>query len=134
VIRLVVVAVLAVVVALAVGRFALLPLIAPDAAASADIEHLLPEAKKQLAGELDQPFAYLRYLGAETRNADELLILQFELRPVPYFNGEGAYLISRCTPLDEIDPQSMGGGRGVEDFATDSELAYLRSSAQPRCP
>ena len=44
-----------------------------------------------------------------------------------------AYLFSRCTPLTDLDPAGMGGGRGVTDFATDPELEYLRSDAQPSC-
>jgi hypothetical protein len=112
---------------------AILPLIAPDAAASPAVQRLLPEAKQHLAVQLGLWGAYVRYSGVELRERDDLVILQFELRPSPFVHSEGAYLVSRCTPLDELDPNDMGGGRGVTDFTTDSELAYLRSDAQPAC-
>ena len=126
--------VLALVAAFALAPTTLLPVLAPDAAAPDAIERLLPEAKRSLLGHLDLQFAHLRYLGAETREADDLVILQFELRTVPYIAVDGAFLISRCHPIDEIDPSGMGGGRGVKDFATDPELIYLRSDEQPPCP
>lgn len=54
----------------------------------------------------------------------------FEL---PYLASDLGYLASRCTPLEEIDPRGMSGGRSVVDFETDPELAYLQSEAQAPC-
>ena len=47
--------------------------------------------------------------------------------------ADRAYLVSRCTPIEDLDPERMGGARGVQDFRTDAELEYLRSDAQPAC-
>lgn len=111
----------------------ILPAVAPDAVAIRDAERILPEAKRALSSNLGTPLAYVRYLGLETRETDRLVILQFEIRPWPYLVSEGAYLASRCTPIAELDPRGMSGGAGISDFATDAELAYLRSDAQPPC-
>ena len=105
----------------------------PDAEAPAAVRQLLPEAKRALASGFELPLAYVRFLGLETRDADQLVILHFELRPWPYLASELGYLASRCTPLEEIDPRGMSGGRGVVDFETDAELAYFRSGSQPPC-
>jgi hypothetical protein len=111
----------------------LLPALAPDASTPPEVERLLPDAKRYLSGQLDLVAAHIRYTGVELREHDQLVILEFELRPFPYLAAEGAYLVSRCTALEELDPFSMGGGRGVQDFATDPELAHARSGAQPPC-
>lgn len=111
----------------------ILPVVAPDAEAVPAVERLLPDAKPYLARQLDLGLAHVRYSGAELRARDHLVILEFEIRPFPYVASEGAYLVSRCTPLEQLDPNTMGGGRGVTDFATDAELAYVRSDAQPPC-
>lgn len=124
-------------VALAIGvllwRVAILPAITADAPAPASVERLLPDAKGYLAGQLDLVGAHVRFIGAELRERDDLVILKFELRPFPYLSAEGAYLVSRCTPVGQLDPFGMGGGRGVADFATDPELEHARSGAQPPC-
>ena len=128
------VAVLAAALALLVIPALLLPVLLPDADAPAAIAHILPGAKRYLAGQLDLGPAHVRFIEAETRARDQLIILQFELWAFPTLTPEGAYLVSRCTPIDEIEPNAFGGGRGVSDFATDPELEHLRSDAQPACP
>jgi hypothetical protein len=120
--------------ALAVAPFLAMGVLVPrDAAAPVSVRQLLPEAKAYLAGQLDVWPTGLRYTGAELRDTDHLVILQFELRQYPFLTADRAYLFSRCTPLEKLDPRSMGGGRGVTDFATDPELVYARSDAQPPC-
>lgn len=94
---------------------------------------MLPDAKRYLTGHLDLSLTYVRLSGVELRDHDDLVILMFELRPLPYIASEGAYLFSRCTPLERLDPHQMGGGTGVSQFATDIELAHVRSDAQPPC-
>ncbi len=118
---------------LILAPIAILPTALPDADAPPAVERILPDAKRYLTGQLDVPVAYLRLSDVELRDADDLVILMFELRPFPYIASEGAFLVSRCTPVGRLDPQQMGGGRGVVDFATDTELAHLRSDAQPPC-
>ena len=108
----------------------ILPVTAPDADAPAAVQQLLPDAKQALASGLDLPLAYVRYLGLETRDDDQLVILHLELRPWPYLASDMGFLASRCTPLEEIDPRGMSGGRGVVDFETDPELVHVRSEAQ----
>ena len=98
------------------------------------MSRILADAKRYMAGQLDLPMAHIRYIGLETRDADDLVLLKFELRSFPWVASDGAYLFSRCTPLEELDVFGMGGGRGVEDFDTDPELRHLRSGAQPACP
>jgi hypothetical protein len=112
----------------------ILPAMAPDASASRDIARILPDAKRTLSSNLKTPLAYLRYIGMEARGSDRLIILKFEIRPWPYLVADGTYLASRCTPVPELDPADMSTGIGVRDFAADTELAYLRSDAQPPCP
>lgn len=111
----------------------ILPVLAPDQSPPPAVARLLPEAKARLTTELDLVAPHVRFLGVETRADDDLVIIQFELRPFPYIAAEGAYLVSRCTPIDQLDPQDMGGGRGVRDFNTDRELEHARSEAQPPC-
>ena len=43
-------------------------------------------------------------------------------------------LLSRCAPLESLDPWLMGGGRGVTDWRTDHGLAFLRAQADDPCP
>jgi hypothetical protein len=120
---------------LAAAPFLAVGLLVPaDAAVQPAVQRLLPEAKEYLAGQLDAVLAHLRYTGAELRDTDHLVILQFELRQYPFLTADRAYLFSRCTPLEELDPKGMGGGRGVTDFATDPELVFLRSDEQSPCP
>ncbi|HEX7171546.1 MAG TPA: hypothetical protein VF365_02940 [Candidatus Limnocylindria bacterium] len=107
--------------------------LAPDHEAPSEVERILPDAKRYLAGQLDQPMSVVRYVGWEHRERDHLIILHFELRPFPFVIVDRAYLGSRCTPIEALDPVGMGGGRGVEDFASDPEIAYLRSDDQPPC-
>jgi hypothetical protein len=106
----------------------------PDREAPAAVERLLPEAKRWLSSQLDLGVSAIRYVGVETRDSDDLVILMFELRPFPYITVDGAYLASRCVPLEDLDLMGMSGGRGVTDFASDPEIEYLRSGAQSACP
>ena len=107
--------------------------VAPDVDAPPDVGRILPAAKRSLAGQLDAFTSVVRYVGWEHRERDDLVILMFELRPFPFITVDRAYLVSRCTPVEELDPDGMGGGRGVHDFRTDPELEFLRSDAQPPC-
>jgi hypothetical protein len=121
-------------VALLLLPFALQGVLLRDEQAPPELSRLLPSAKRALLAGLDHPPVHVRYLGLERRRHDELLIIRFELRPYPFVSAEGAYLASRCRPLETFDADafySMGGG--ITDFATDPELAYLRSDAQPPC-
>lgn len=90
--------------------FGILPVLAPDKTAPAAVSRLLPEAKRTLAAQFDLPLAYVRYVGLETREIDDLVILRFELRPFPYLRSEGAYLVSRCTAIEQLDPTGWAGG------------------------
>lgn len=128
------VALVAAVVMLALLGPLLVSVLAPDAEAVPAARRLLPDAKGVLSRQLDLPPSVIRFTGIEMRDDDQLVIMRFELRAFPFIFSEGAYLGSRCTPLDELDPASMGGGRGIVDFETDPELEYLRSGAQPACP
>jgi hypothetical protein len=123
----------AVVLLVAIGGPLLVTALAPDADAPPAVERILPRAKRYLAGQLDAFTSVVRYIGWEHRATDDLVILMFELRPFPFITADGAYLVSRCTPMEDLDPDGMGGGRGVRDFQTDPELEYLRSDAQPDC-
>lgn len=116
--------------------FALPVVILRDEPAPPELSPLLPSAKRALLAALEHPPVHVRYLGLERRRRDELLVIRFELRPYPFFSAEGAYVASRCRPLETFDADafySMGGGSGVTDFQTDPELVYLRSDAQPPC-
>jgi hypothetical protein len=125
---------LAMVIGVAVIGPAMVNTIAPDQGAPAHVERLVDGAKQHLARQLDLVATQVRYVGWEHRDRDQLLILMFELRALGIFTVDHAYVVSRCVPIDEIDPAAMGGGRGVTDFATDPELESLRSDAQPACP
>ena len=106
----------------------------PDVPAPPDLTRPIGEFGSVLARELDQPpLTDARFVGAET-GPDGLVVLLFELRPYPYLGGRLAYLAGRCVPPEELDPSGMGGGFIDGDPATDTELAYLRSDAQPACP
>ena len=120
-------------VAVWVGGPMVVTTLAPDHDAPPEVGRILPEAKRYLAGQLDAFTSVVRYVGWEYRERDHLVILMFELRPFPYIAVDRAYLDSRCTPIEELDPVGMGGGRGVKDFATDPEISYLRSDSQPSC-
>jgi hypothetical protein len=104
----------------------------PDAATPAEISRLLPAAKEQLnrTRGFRWPAGYYRFLSAETRTADNLLVLHFEYRSYPFIAATSAYLASRCKPMEKIDPREMGFGWGP---GTESELEYLRSGAQDPC-
>ena len=123
----------ALIVAFAVGGPLLVMAVAPDYEAPPEVARVLPEAKRSLAGQLDEHISVVRYVGWEYRERDHLIILMFELRPFPYITMDRAYLGSRCTPIEALDPVGMSGGRGVDDFATDPEIEYLRSGDQPAC-
>ena len=76
------------------------------------------------------PVGYYRLVATETRASDNLVVLHFEYRTYPFITASSAYLASRCSPLSQIDPKQMSGGRGPD---TESELKYLRSATQPPC-
>ena len=116
-----------------IGGPTLVTTLAPDHDAPPEVERILPEAKRYLTGQLDAFTSVVRYVGWEYRERDHLVILMFELRAFPFVAVDRAYLGSRCTPIEKLDPVGMGGGRGVSDFATDPEIAYLRSDNQPPC-
>lgn len=125
--------------ALAIGLAVLAPCATvlatpPDEPAPPEIVPKLAAAKHSLVHNLDRGWTRARYIGLETRAADQLVVLRFEIYGWPNLAPMRAYLVSRCRPLAEIDPMSMGGGVVEGDFATDPELAYLRSSAQNPCP
>jgi hypothetical protein len=117
----------------ALAPCATLLVVPPDAPAPTELEVKLPAAKYELLSELDRGWSRARFVGVETRDSDELVVLQFEIYGWPNLVPTRAVLFSRCLPLAEIDPRSMGGGV-VEDFATDPELEHLRSPAQNPCP
>jgi hypothetical protein len=105
----------------------------PDATAPAELHAKLPAAKAALVDALDRhQWTRARYIGMETRASDNLVVLMFEMYGWPNVVPSRAVLISRCRPLADIDPRSMGGGV-VHDFATDPELQHLRSPAQNPC-
>ena len=105
----------------------------PDAAAPAELQLKLPAAKNAVVDGLDRhQWTRARYIGAETRSSDNLVVLMFELYGWPNVFPSRAFLASRCRPLADIEPRSMGGGV-VDDFATDPELQHLRSPAQNPC-
>ena len=105
----------------------------PDAAAPAELQAKLPAAKAALVSGLDRPqWTRARFVGMETRASDSLVVLMFELYGWPNFLPARAFLLSRCRPLADIEPRSMGGGM-VDDFATDPELQHLRSPAETPC-
>ncbi len=105
----------------------------PDADASEAVRRVLPDAKRVLIRNFELPASSVRYVGIETRNRDNLIVLQFEIRTFPFITVDRAFLGSRCTPIADLDPMAMSGGRGVTDFATDAELEHLRSDLQPGC-
>jgi hypothetical protein len=121
------------VVVVVIGGPMLVTTLAPDHDAPPEVERILPEAKRYLAGQLDAFTSVVRYVGWEYRERDHFIVLMFELRAFPFVTVDRAYLDSRCTPIEELDPVGMGGGRGVDDFATDPEIAHLRSDNQPAC-
>jgi hypothetical protein len=104
----------------------------PDAAAPAEVTKVLPAAKEQLNGArgFRWPVGYYRFLSAETRTSDNLVVLHFEYRTYPFLAATPAYLASRCKPPGHLDPRSMGFGWGPESA---SELQYLRSATQDPC-
>jgi hypothetical protein len=104
-----------------------------DAAAPAELQAKLPAAKAAIVSGLDRPqWTRARFIGMETRASDNLVVLMFELYGWPNFLPARAFLISRCRPLADIEPRSMGGG-AVDDFASDPELQHLRSASQTPC-
>jgi hypothetical protein len=105
----------------------------PDTAAPAELQLKLPAAKDAVVDGLDRHrWTRARYIGAETRASDNLVVLMFELYGWPNLVPVRAFLISRCRAIADLDPRAMGGGV-VDDFATDPELQHLRSSAQNPC-
>jgi hypothetical protein len=104
-----------------------------DEPAVPELAPKLAAAKRAIVNGLDRQWTRARYIGAETRTSDQLVVLKFELYGWPNFVPMRAYLASRCRSLADIDPSMMGGGIVEGDFATDSELEYIRSSAQAPC-
>ena len=105
----------------------------PDATAPAELHAKLPAAKAALVDALDRhQWTRARYIGMEARASDNLVVLMFEMYGWPNIVPARAFLISRCRPLADLEPRSMGGGV-VDDFATDPELQHLRSPAQNPC-
>ena len=105
-----------------------------DAAAPTEVQAKLPAAKAAIVSGLDRPqWTRARFIGMETCASDNLVVLMFELYGWPNFLPARAFLISRCRPLADIEPRSMGGGVVDGDFATDPELEYIRSPAQTPC-
>ena len=104
-----------------------------DEPAALEIAPKLAAAKHAVVHGLDRGWTRARYIGLETRASDQLVVLRFELYGWPNFAPMRAYLASRCRSLAEIDPTMMSGGIVEGDFATNTELEYIRSSAQP-CP
>ena len=104
-----------------------------DAAAPAELQFKLPAAKAALLDGLDRhQWTRARYIGLETRASDNLIVLMFELYGWPNVLPVRAFLVSRCRPLVDLDPRSMGGGV-VDDFTSDPELQHLRSPAHGPC-
>lgn len=119
--------------ALALTPCATVLAVAPDLAVPVELQSKLPEAKHALVHGLDRGWTRARFIGIEMRDADDLVVLQFEIYGWPNLVPIRAYLASRCRALAEIDPRMMSGGIVEGDFATDPELTYVRSSAQPTC-
>jgi hypothetical protein len=114
---------------------AVLPTLAPDATAPKPIERLIAAARNVIRSQFDQYIAHIRFVDHETRESDQLVVLYFEVRAFPYLTSTGAYLISRCVPLAELDATQMDGGIGVDDFANDDQPAFGRSEVeQGACP
>ena len=124
---------------IAIGLAVLAPcatvLVVPaDEPAPPEIVPKLEGAKHAIVNGLDRGWTRARYIGIETRASDQLVVLKFELYGWPNLVPLRAYLASRCRSLGEIDPRMMSGGIVEEDFATNTELQYIRSSAQAPCP
>jgi hypothetical protein len=118
----------------AIAPFGFVRLAFLDAPAPDRLSYPIGEFDRVVASQLKRRLSQARFTAIE-RGSDELVVLYFELRVYPFVGSpELAYLSSRCTPLEAIDPWGMGGGIVQGDPATDEELAYLRSDAQPPCP
>jgi hypothetical protein len=125
--------------ALAIGLAALAPCATvlatpPDEPAPPEVAAKLATAKHSLVHSLDRGWTRARYIGLETRESDQLVVLRFEIYGWPNLVPMRAYLASRCRALAEIDPAQMSGGIVLGDFATEPELEHIRSSAQAPCP
>ena len=124
-----------VVAALFAAPLALTRLTLPDAAPPAGLGRPIREFSDAIWHLFDRsPLTYARFVDVETGH-DSLVVLYFEVRSYPYLAPEAeVYLVSRCAALDSLDPNAMGGGTvDGESRATDAELMYLRSDAQPPC-
>ena len=115
------------------GLLAISTLVPPDEEPPEEMVGRLDEFRTALAEQLELPPSIVRFTAAE-RGANEFVVLHFEVRAFPGLIAEGAYLVSRCTPLRALDPWSMGGGRGVTNWDTDHELVFLRAHADDPCP
>ena len=106
----------------------------PDEPVPPEVAPKLAAAKHSLVHNLDRGWTRARFVGIETRAADQLVVLRFEIYGWPNLAPVRAYLASRCRPLAELDPRMMSGGVVEGDFATNPELEHIRSSAQNPCP
>lgn len=95
----------------------------------------ISEFGSHLVRQLERSPARAWFMGAELRASDDLTILIFELDVAsPWLKPERAFLASRCVPLEELVPLGMSAGIISGDIATDPEITYLKSDAQPPCP
>jgi hypothetical protein len=109
----------------------------PEAAPPAGLSAPTSAFGRVLVSQLERPPGTdARFVGFESRERDRLVILLFELRAYPYVLApEVAFVASRCVDRGELEPGGMSGGIVVDgDPATDPELEFLRSRAQPGCP
>ena len=119
------------------GPIASVNALARDAEAPTEVAPLLDAAKGVLRAQLEliPAVTHLRFAGIERRDADDLVILYFEIRTYPYLASELAYMGSRCTPLATFTGDTfwmMGGGRGLIG-PDDPELVFLRGPDQGTC-
>jgi len=117
----------------ALAPFAFARIAFPDAPAPDGLVRPIGDFDRTITSGLRRRLSQARFTAIE-RGPDQLVVFYFELRMYPFLGPpELAYLVSRCTPLEALDPMGMGGGIVQGDPATDSELVFLRSSAQTPC-
>ena len=126
---------LLVIVGLVVAPLLTLPVLAADAPAPGVLKDSLPEFKRMLLSQLERRYVWqARFMGREYRSSDHFTLLKFELRAYPFLAPPLlAFMVSRCTSIEELRPGGMGGGTAFPDFETDAEVAHLRTGAQPPC-
>ncbi|MCI0347347.1 MAG: hypothetical protein L0221_18190 [Chloroflexi bacterium] len=121
--------------ALLLAPIALARLTLPDAATPTGLGRPIRQYSDAIWHLFDRtPLTYARFVEMET-GPNSLVVLYFEVLSYPYLAPEAeVYLVSRCAPLDALDPNAMGGGTVEgESRSSDAELTYLRSDAQPPC-